>query len=267
VAGNIEEFMDAMSSIGSHYRFGGGCSCGSALCDYSDCSESVKWAACRAGVTIPDGTWIQYRAIRNAGLTTTVARALKTRGALLFIFSSNPLVGGRPSQAHVAVSNGDGITTTECRGTSAGCGVFSNASKRGFNYAGLMPGFDYSALPSADQGAAGGGTPPSLEWTPPTPVGPPPSPPPPPPAPAGAVVFSAVSDNALNIIGSKECGRRKEAKIFSNPLDLGEVWLGNGILKMHLSPSDYSALYSRGYTSLVQISEEEFNDMLDITGW
>lgn len=267
MAGNIETFMDAMSSIGSHYRFGGGCNCRSALCDYADCSEVVKWAACRAGVTLPDGTWIQYRAIRSAGLSTTPARALKTRGALLFIFSSNPLVGGRPSQAHVAVSNGDGVTTTECRSTSSGCGVFSNASKRGWTHAGLMMGFDYAALPGAEQGAAGGSTPPSLEWTPPTPVGPPPSPPPPPPAPAGTAVFTAVSDNALNIIGSKECGRRKEAKIFTNPNDSSELWLGNGILKMHLSPSDWSGLYGRGYTSVTTIGLDEFNDMLDITGW
>jgi hypothetical protein len=276
MSGNVDTFMSNMSSVGSTYRFGGGCNCSSALCNHADCSEVIKWAACRSGVSFPDGTWVQYRAILSAGLATTPQRALHTRGALLFIFSSNPLVGGRPSQAHVAVSNGDGLTTTECRSTASGCGVFSNASKRGWTHAGLIPQFNYSKQTGVASGGAGGYsgevngdyTPPSVEWKPPGTVGPPPSPPPPPPPPVGTPLVGALSSSIQNILGSKECGRSKNAYRFRNPNAYGQEWIGNGILKCWISPTDDNGLRQRGYSAEASVvSTETFESMLDITGW
>jgi cell wall-associated NlpC family hydrolase len=103
-----------------------------------DCSEIVQWALARRGVTFTDGSWLQARACK----TISVAQGIATRGALLFRFSSNPYVGGRPTFAHVAISQGNGLTI-EARSTKYGVGVFP-AAGRGWTHAGLIPGVDYT---------------------------------------------------------------------------------------------------------------------------
>jgi hypothetical protein len=73
---------------------------------------------------------------------------MHTKGALLFYFSDEPTPGGgRPSKAHVAISLGDG-RTIEARGTKYGVGEFTAHNR--FNYAGVIPGLDASAVPPAD---------------------------------------------------------------------------------------------------------------------
>jgi hypothetical protein len=270
---SADAFVQTALTVGPTYHFGGGCNCRSSSCNGGDCSELVKWAACRNGVTVPDGTWIQYRAFRSAGLATTPERAIRTRGAVLFIFSSSPLVGGRPSQAHVAISLGNGTQSIECRSTASGCGVFSNISHRGWTHAALIPGLDYTGTAGVDQGGAGGtasdGTPapPSLEWKPPTPVGPPPSPPPPPPAPVGTPVYSSVPDEIDNILNSKACGKRVDAYMFHKPYgNTAEIWIGNGILRAYVSATSYPGLAQRGI-KIITLSTEEFDSMLDVSGW
>ena len=47
-----------------------------------DCSELTKWAAARAGITIPDGATAQYLQLRDQGRTMSVEEALRTPGAL-----------------------------------------------------------------------------------------------------------------------------------------------------------------------------------------
>jgi len=67
-----------------------------------------------------------------------VEQALKTPGALLFNFSSEPKPGGgRPGQAHVAISLGDG-RTIEARGKKYGVGTFDAGDR--FKYAAVIPG-------------------------------------------------------------------------------------------------------------------------------
>ena len=84
-----------------------------------DCSELTKWAAARAGVTIPDGATAQYLYIRDHGDTMTVQQALHTPGALLFHFGHEPRdLGDIPADGHVAISLGDGVHTIEARGSS-----------------------------------------------------------------------------------------------------------------------------------------------------
>jgi cell wall-associated NlpC family hydrolase len=104
-----------------------------------DCSELTKWAAARSGVTIPDGAAHQYVWLKQQGATMTVQQALRTPGALLFSFASEPQPGlsGEPAHAHVAISLGNGLTI-EAKGHAYGVGVFEAGNR--FNYAGMIPG-------------------------------------------------------------------------------------------------------------------------------
>ena len=108
-----------------------------------DCSELVKWAAGRVGVSFPDGANAQYVYVRDHGAAMSVDQALHTPGALLFHFGHEPRdVGDNPSDSHVAISVGDGIHTIEARGHAYGTGVFEATGNRSgfFNYAGMIPG-------------------------------------------------------------------------------------------------------------------------------
>jgi cell wall-associated NlpC family hydrolase len=108
-----------------------------------DCSELVKWASGRVGVTIPDGANAQYVYVRDHGASMSVDQALHTPGALLFHFGHEPRdVGDNPSDSHVAISVGDGIHTIEARGHAYGTGIFEATGGRSgfFNYAGMIPG-------------------------------------------------------------------------------------------------------------------------------
>lgn len=103
-----------------------------------DCSELVEWAAHRAGVQVTDGSWLQYLEAKEQGNLVPVEQALRTPGALLFSFSEEPRRGGgRPEQAHVAISLGDG-RTIEARGRSYGVGSFEAGDR--FEYAAVLPG-------------------------------------------------------------------------------------------------------------------------------
>lgn len=140
----LDRFMAALESQdGDRYEFGAEAAASDTDPAAFDCSELVQWAAAQAEVRplFPDGSWIQARAVAAAGLLVPVATAVATRGALLFRFSSNPFEGGRPAQAHVAVSRGDG-TTIEARSTRHGVGMFT-AAGRGWTHAGLIPGIGY----------------------------------------------------------------------------------------------------------------------------
>jgi putative chitinase len=107
-----------------------------------DCSELVEWGCARLGVkpTMPDGTIYQVRHCKKHGLLIPPGRAIRTAGALLFRFSSNPFEE-EPEDRHVAVSQGNG-KTFEARGKNYGVGAFS-ALNRGWTHGGLIPGLDY----------------------------------------------------------------------------------------------------------------------------
>jgi cell wall-associated NlpC family hydrolase len=108
-----------------------------------DCSELTKWAAARAGVTIPDGATAQYLYTRDHGTTMSVDQALHTPGALLFHFGHEPKnLGDIPADGHVAISLGDGAHTIEARGHRYGTNIFDATGNRAgfFNFAGMIPG-------------------------------------------------------------------------------------------------------------------------------
>ena len=106
----LQTFLDAaLDQTGDAYIFGTTVSMEDPNPRAFDCCELVRWAAARAGVAVPDGSWTQYLALKEQGGEISVDQALSTPGALLFSFSSPPSPGsGRPSQAHVAISLGDG---------------------------------------------------------------------------------------------------------------------------------------------------------------
>lgn len=128
----------AEAQIGDPYVWGVGADIDDANPDAFDCSELTRWAAGRAGYDLSDGTWLQYLQLKDAGMLIPVEDAINTPGAILFRFSEEPVPGGgRPDDAHVAISMGDG-RTVEASDPSVGV-IYGNAEK-GFNYAAVLPG-------------------------------------------------------------------------------------------------------------------------------
>lgn len=136
-SGNDAFVQAALAQTGDRYVFGAEAGLDDVDPEVFDCSELTQWAAHRAGVDLPDGSWLQYEALEQRGGATSVEEALRTKGALLFYFSEPPTGGGRPGRAHVAISLGDG-RTIEARGSSYGVGSFSADTSR-FNYAAVIP--------------------------------------------------------------------------------------------------------------------------------
>jgi cell wall-associated NlpC family hydrolase len=99
----------ARAQLGDKYQFGAETDLADTDPTAFDSSELVQWAAHQAGVELPDGSWNQYRALHEAGGAVSVEDALKTPGALVFGFSSDPLASAdRPARAYVGISLGDG---------------------------------------------------------------------------------------------------------------------------------------------------------------
>lgn len=135
----------ALSQDGDRYIFGVEVSPSDSDPNAFDCSELVQWVCARLHVipSVPDGSWFQARHCKDHGTLVPVAEGIETRGALLFRFVGDPFGGvGRPSQAHVAISQGDG-RTIEAR--SPRYGVYrGSAHGRNWTHAGRIPGVVYA---------------------------------------------------------------------------------------------------------------------------
>ena len=123
-----------------------------------DCSELTKWAAARAGVTIPDGAAHQYVWLKEQGATMTVQQALQTPGALLF-HSCIPVTefgqawpAGVPVQVHGM--DADPIFAGEGDLDAARDLVGSTENAELFLYPGAQHLFADSSLPSYRPAAA-----------------------------------------------------------------------------------------------------------------
>lgn len=138
-----------LKQTGDRYVFGHEASVSDPDPDVFDCSELVQWSCARLGVepTMPDGSWLQARHCAKRELLRTPEDAIGIQGALLFRFKGDPFSGDRPSQAHVAISLGNG-NTIEARGKKWGVGSFT-AKDRGWTHAGLVPGVTYEAPPES----------------------------------------------------------------------------------------------------------------------
>jgi cell wall-associated NlpC family hydrolase len=121
VSDRARTFLDeALRQAGDPYVWGAHTSPSDADPGAFDCSE------------------LQYLDLKEKGALVPVEQALRTPGALLFSFSSEPeRGGGRPSEAHVAISLGDG-RTIEARGREYGVGVFDAGDR--FEYGAVIPG-------------------------------------------------------------------------------------------------------------------------------
>ena len=104
-----------------------------------DCSALTEWSAYQTGVDLPRTSYDQFLYFKQHGLLIPVSEATHIKGALLFEFSSEPTPGGgRPDEAHVAISLGDGKSTIEAADTAEGVLVKNHDSR--FNYAAILPG-------------------------------------------------------------------------------------------------------------------------------
>lgn len=128
----------ALAQRGDSYVFGAEVDLADPDPSVFDCSELTQWAAAQAHVTIPDGASAQYLWAKDHGYLVPVSEADRTPGALLFYFSSEPTPGGgRPAEAHVAISLG-ADKTIEARGHAYGVNEFSSPGR--FTYAAVIPG-------------------------------------------------------------------------------------------------------------------------------
>ena len=147
----------ALAQVGDQYVFGAEVDVNDPNPTTWDCAELTKWAAHQAGADIPGSSFEQYLDLKSKGLLIPIEEAEHTPGALVFHFSSEPVEGGgRPSEAHVALSLGDG-RTVEAQSEEVGVITDDNIGGR-FEYAALLPGVDYSgagaSAPMADLPAA-----------------------------------------------------------------------------------------------------------------
>jgi cell wall-associated NlpC family hydrolase len=135
----VRAFLDeALRQSGDPYVWGAHASPDDPDPKAFDCSELTRWAARRVGIDLPDGSWLQYLRLKEQGALVPLEQALRTPGALLFSFSDEPRPGGgRPTEAHVAISLGDG-RTIEARGRKYGVGSFDAADR--FQYGAVVPG-------------------------------------------------------------------------------------------------------------------------------
>jgi cell wall-associated NlpC family hydrolase len=138
--GDVQQFLDAaLAQTGDQYVYGAEAKPSDPDPEAFDCSELVQWAAGKVGVTLPDGSWRQYLHLAEHDSVVSVEEAIRTPGALLFSFSSKPTSGGgRPRQAHVAISLGDG-RTIEARNSKYDVGSFEASPER-FQYGAVIPG-------------------------------------------------------------------------------------------------------------------------------
>jgi len=149
-SGALQQFLDAATAqAGDTYVFGADVNIDDADPETFDCSGLVSWAAGRVGVDLPHASWKQYLELKELGLVVPVEEAIDTPGALLFNFPWEPQPGesGRPGNAHVAISMGDG-RTIEAMNPTKGV-LFGEASERRFQFAAVIPGI------SDGTGAAG----------------------------------------------------------------------------------------------------------------
>lgn len=108
----------------------------------ADCSEFTQAVAWYCGLSgFPDGAYLQAAYCRRRGTSITVAEALATPGALLFV--DYGASGGNGHGNHVGISDGTGWSW-EARSSrlTPNCGRFK-ATGRGWNYAAKYPDVAY----------------------------------------------------------------------------------------------------------------------------
>jgi cell wall-associated NlpC family hydrolase len=170
-SGSVQHLIDvAMAQVGDDYVYGVEVAETDPDPQVWDCAEFTQWSAYQVGAEIPGSSFEQYLDLKSKGLLIPVEEGMNTPGALLFHFSSEPQPGGgRPSQAHVALSLGGGRTV---EAQNEDVGVITDDAGGRFEYAALLPNVDYAgtgddqpATPDAAPDPGVGGTPDSSGLT------------------------------------------------------------------------------------------------------
>jgi cell wall-associated NlpC family hydrolase len=138
--GAVRTMLDAaLAQVGDRYEFGVDTDPDDPDPTVFDCAEFTQWAAARVGVDLEGASYLQYLELKEQGLLIPVDEAARTPGALVFHFTSEPTAGGgRPGEAHVAISLGDGRTV---EAASTKLGVTTREIGDRFEYAAVLPGF------------------------------------------------------------------------------------------------------------------------------
>ena len=146
--GQVQHMLDlALKQVGDEYVFGADVAETDPDPSVWDCAELTQWSAAQVGSDIPGSSFEQYLALKSQGLVIPIEQGMNTPGALLFHFSSEPQPGGgRPGEAHVALSLGNGQTV---EAQSEEVGVITDDAGDRFEYAALLPGIDYSGAGAA----------------------------------------------------------------------------------------------------------------------
>ena len=99
---HIEDvLLNAIAQSGDEYVFGAAVDFKDTDPEEFDCSGLVQWSCHQARVSpaMPRGSWIQATHCHTHKTDISVAEAIKTRGALLFKFDSDPFTAAtRPEQ-------------------------------------------------------------------------------------------------------------------------------------------------------------------------
>jgi cell wall-associated NlpC family hydrolase len=142
-SGSVQHLIDvAMAQVGDDYVYGVEVAETDPDPQVWDCAEFTQWSAYQVGAEIPGSSFEQYLDLKAKGLLIPVEEGMNTPGALLFQFSSEPQPGGgRPSQAHVALSLGGGRTV---EAQNEDVGVITDDAGSRFEYAALLPNVDYA---------------------------------------------------------------------------------------------------------------------------
>ena len=137
---NQDFLQSVLDQVGDRVKAGTEVAAGSTDSAAWDSGELVEWAANRAGATMPDGSWRQFNALRDSGHSIDPEVALRTPGALLFKFSSDP-ARGIPAERQVMISLGDG-RVIDASGKHV---QVSAANAAEFSHAATIPEFSIDA--------------------------------------------------------------------------------------------------------------------------
>jgi cell wall-associated NlpC family hydrolase len=128
----VDFVNEALSQRGKAYVYGAQTAPSNNDPKSFDCSLLVEWAAGRVGIVLPRTAQEQYETALKHGSTISVAKAIRTRGAVLY--------EGSPAY-HTVISLGNG-ETIEARGKAYGVNEFGTAG-RPFSHGALIPGMVY----------------------------------------------------------------------------------------------------------------------------
>ena len=132
-------FLDhALAQTGDSYVFGAEAPTDDADPGVFDCSELVQWSAGQVGIEMPDGSWLQYLELKEAGAVIPVEQAATTPGRCCSASTASPPPAGAGQARRTWPSAW--ATAPPSRPGAARYGVGSGETGDRFQYAAVIPG-------------------------------------------------------------------------------------------------------------------------------